>query len=527
LKLGKATDRNRVKITLFCVFEDSKHRIWIGSDYGLYLYKRETDSFVRFSHNPKDTTSLSNDVVKTITEDSAGNLWLGTVDGLNKLPAGQTGFVRYKNTGPGAIGLNSNEINCVAADKEGELWMGTNAGLNKFNPITRTVTVFEPDPENIHSLTSKNVKCAYIDKQGIYWFGTFRGGINIYDKNRNLFNLKLSNNFQENSNKAAIITSLAENKNGNVFIGTDDEGLLEFDRKTEKLRRVAFPKGPNGVIPIISMALARNNELYIGSFAHGLFILDVVTGRLQNLKKGTGVNDLNSNDIFSLKEDSKGNIWVGTNGAGVNVLKDKKVIVKLTPNPNGPNEEALPVNGYARAFAEDSEGNMWIGSHGAGLAMYNTATHSFKVFTRDNSQLPSDKIEALLCDRHGNIWVGTYGGGLSLFDKAKNQFINFSEKDGLQNTTIYQVVEDLHGRIWLSTNTGIGCFDLSTKSFRNFNNQHGVQNNNFVHGSGIRLTDGELFFGGLQGFNYFDPAALTINHNVPAVLLTDLKISNK
>lgn len=527
LPLGKATDRNRVKITLFCVFEDSKHRIWIGSDYGLYLYKRETDSFVRFAHNPKDTTSLSNDVVKTITEDSTGNLWLGTVDGLNKLPAGQTGFVRYKNTGPGAIGLNSNEINFVAADKEGELWMGTNAGLNKFNPATNTVTVLEPDPENIHSLTSKNVKCAYIDKQGIYWFGTFRGGINKYDKNGNLFNLKLSNNFQENSNKAAIITSLAENKNGNVFIGTDDEGLLEFDRKTEKLRRVVFPKGPNGVISIISMRLARNNELYIGSFAHGLFVLDVATGRMQNFKKGTGVNDLNSNDIFCLKEDSKGNIWVGTNGAGVNVLKDKKVIVKLTPNPNGPNEEALPVNGYTRAFAEDNEGNMWIGSHGAGLAMYNTATHSFKVFTRDNSQLPSDKIEALLCDSHGNIWVGMYGGGLSLFDKAKNRFINFSEKDGLQNTTIYQVVEDLQGRIWLSTNTGIGCFDLSTKSFRNFNNQHGVQDNNFVHGAGIRLSDGELFFGGLQGFNYFDPAALTINRNVPAVLLTDLKISNK
>jgi signal transduction histidine kinase/ligand-binding sensor domain-containing protein/DNA-binding response OmpR family regulator len=527
LRLGKATDRNRVRITLFCVFEDSKHRIWIGSDYGLYLYKRESDSFVRFSHNPKDSTSLSNDVVKTITEDSTGNLWLGTVDGLNKLPAGQTGFVHYKNTGPGAIGLNSNEINFVAADKEGELWMGTNAGINKFNPATRAVTVFEPDPENIHSLTSKNVKCAYIDKQGIYWFGTFRGGINKYDKNGNLFNLKLSNNFQENSNKAAIITSLAENKNGNVFIGTDDEGLLEFDRKTEKLHRVAFPKGPNGVIPVISMHFARNNELYIGSFAHGLFILDVVTGRMQNLKKGTGVNDLNSNDIFCLKEDSKGNIWVGTNGAGVNVIKDKKVIVKLTPNPNGPNEEALPVNGYARAFAEDSEGNMWIGSHGAGLAMYNTATHGFKVFTRDNSQLPSDKIEALLCDSHGNIWVGTYGGGLSLFDKAKNQFINFSEKDGLQNTTIYQLVEDLQGRIWLSTNTGIGCFDLSTKSFRNFNNQHGVQNNNFVHGAGIRLSDGELFFGGLQGFNYFDPASLTINRNVPEVLLTDLKISNK
>lgn len=526
LNLGKA-DRKRVKITLFCIFEDSKHRIWVGSDYGVYLYNRQSNAFTRFAHNPADTTSLSNDVVKTIAEDSTGNLWFGTLDGLNKLPAGKTGFVRYKNTGRNAIGLNSNEINFVAADKEGELWLGTNVGLNKFNPVTKKVTVFEPDPENIHSLTSKNVRCAYIDKQGIYWFGTFRGGINKYDKNGNLFNLKLSNTFQENSNKASIITSLAENSNGNVFIGTDDEGLLEFDRKTEKLRRIPFPSFHNTPVSILSLQYARNNRLYIGSFAHGLYILDPATGRMENLKKGTGPGDLNSNDIFCLKEDSKGNIWVGTNGAGVNVLKDKKVIVQFTPHPNGPNEEPLPINGYTRAFAEDRKGNMWIGSHGAGLAMYNTATRTFNVFTRENSQLPSDKIEALLCDSHGNIWAGTYGGGLSLFDRPNNRFINFSEKDGLQNTTIYQLVEDLQGRIWLSTNTGIGCFDLSTKSFRNFNKQHGVQNNNFVHGAGIRLTDGELFFGGLQGFNYFDPATLTINRNVPAVLFTDLKISNK
>jgi signal transduction histidine kinase/ligand-binding sensor domain-containing protein/DNA-binding response OmpR family regulator len=527
LNLGKAADRNRVKITLFCVFEDSQHRIWVGSDYGLFLYKRETDSFVRFAHNPTDTTSLSNDVVKTITEDSAGNLWLGTVDGLNKLPPGQLGFVRYKNTGPGAIGINSNEINFVAADNEGELWMGTNAGLNKFNPNTKAVTVFEPDPENIHSLTSKNVKCAYIDKLGIYWFGTFRGGINKYDKNGNLFNLKLSNTFQENSNKASIITSLAENKNGNVYIGTDDEGLLEFDRKTEKLRHLAFPRINNMPISVLALQPARNNQLFIGTFAQGLFIRNEATGNLENLKKGKGINDLNSNDIFCLKEDRKGNIWIGTNGLGVNVMQNKKVVLKFTPNPNAPNEEKLPINGYIRAFAEDNEGNIWMGSHGAGLAMYNTATRSFQVFTRDNSKLPSDKVEALLCDKQGNVWVGTYGGGLSLFDKAKKLFINFSEKDGLQNTTIYQIVEDLQGRIWLSTNTGIGCFDLATKSFRNFNNQHGVQNNNFVHGAGIRLSDGVIFFGGLQGFNYFDPATLTINRNAPAVLLTDLKLSNK
>ncbi|WP_205509569.1 hybrid sensor histidine kinase/response regulator transcription factor [Longitalea arenae] len=527
LDLGKAHDRSRVKITLTCIFEDSKQRIWIGTDYGLYLYRRGANSFRRFTHNSADASSLSNGLVKAIAEDSSGNIWVGTIEGLNRLLPDLTGFERYKNSGAQASGLNNNEINCIATDPAGQLWIGTNAGLHKLDPATRQVSSFVPDPDNIYSITTKDIKCAYIDREGIYWFGTFRGGINKYDRHLNLFNVKLSNTFQENSNKAAIVSALAESSNGHVFAGTDDDGLYEFDPRTEAMRRIPFPQKGNRPIPIISLYFTRTKQLYIGSYSQGLFIRDQATGHMENLRKGTRPQDLNSDLIFCIKEDSKGAIWVGTNGDGVNVLMNKKVIAKYTPNPNGRDEMSLPVNGYIRAFAEDRNGNMWVGSHGAGLALYHAATRGWSLYNQANSHLPSDKVESLLCDREGKLWVGTYGGGLSLFDKTKNQFINFSEKDGLQNMTIYQILEDLQGRIWLSTNTGLCCFDQRTKTFRNFNSQHGVQPNNFVHGSGVRTADGQLYFGGLQGFNYFDPARLTVNPNVPTVLLTDLKISNK
>ena len=526
MKLDTGTGSNRVRLTLFTVFEDSQHRIWVGADNGLYLYKREFDKFVRFTHNNADAKSLSSNIVKAIAEDPFGNLWIGTTDGLNRLLPNLSGFENYKNTGPHAIALSSNDIYCIAADKEGQLWIGTHEGLNKFNPQTNQVEVFVPEPDNIHSLTSKNIRCAYIDRQGIYWFGTFRGGINKYDKNGNLFNLKLSNAFQENSNKASIVSAFAESNHGTVFIGTDDEGLFEFNPATENMRRINFPQKTTAP-SIISLHHTRNNQLYIGSFAQGLFILDPTTGKMENLQRGSNPGNLNSNDIFCMKEDSKGAIWIGTNGNGVNVLQNKKVIAKFSPHPNTPDELRLPVNGYIRAFAEDRDGAIWIGSHGAGLAMYQPATRTWTVYTPNNSKLPGDKIESLLYDSHGQLWIGTFGGGLSMYNKATNRFTNFSEKDGLQNSTIYQIVEDLQGRIWLSSNSGICSFDPATKSFRSFNSQHGVQNNNFVHGSGIRLADGQVFFGGLQGFNYFDPAKLTINRNVTTVLLTELKISNK
>jgi len=242
---------------------------------------------------------------------------------------------------------------------------------------------------------------------------------------------------------------------------------------------------------------------------------------------GRGVGDLNSNDVYSIFQDSKGRIWVGTNGQGVNVLQDNKVIVRYTPAPAFAGDLRLPMNGYIRAIEEDRDGNIWIGSHGGGLAVYHPKDNSFTVYNQNNSQLPGDKVYALLCDSRGRMWIGTYGGGLSVFDKGSGQFINYTEKDGLQNTTIYQVVEDAQGHIWVSTNTGISSFDTSEKFFRNFTYYNGLQNNNFVHGSGIRLSDGELMFGGLQGFNYFYPSRLTINRNVPVVVLTNLQVANK
>jgi ligand-binding sensor domain-containing protein/signal transduction histidine kinase/DNA-binding response OmpR family regulator len=524
LNLGADTTIYKGKTTLFCVFEDSKHRMWVGTDHGLFVYRRDSKSFKQLTHDETDTNSLGNDKVKTIAEDSNGHIWVGTTDGLNRVQSDSAGFSIYRY----ACRLSHNEINCITADPEGYLWIGTSQGLNKLNPLTKAVDVFVPELGKPNSLTGKYIKSVYIDNHGIYWFGTFRGGVNKYDKNLNLFNLKLSNAVNENSNGPTIVSAFAETRNANIFVGTDGGGLYEFNRKTEQLRQINIPlKDKTTSAPsILTLCMAHNNKLFIGTYAMGVIILNPATGNIEHVQKGPGLNDLNSNDIFCLKEDSKGAIWIGTNGDGVNVMVNNKVTLKYTPRPVAANEVYLPLNGYIRAIEEDKDGNIWIGSHGAGLAIYHPATRTWTVYTKDNSQLPSDKVQSILCDSQGRIWIGTYVG-LILFDKATKQFIPFSEKDGLQNTTIYQVVEDLQGRIWLSTNTGISSFDLKTKSFRNFNSQHGVQNNNFVHGSGIRLSDGELFFGGVLGFNYFDPAKLTINRNDPAVLLTDLKISNK
>ncbi|WP_127124569.1 hybrid sensor histidine kinase/response regulator transcription factor [Pseudoflavitalea rhizosphaerae] len=505
--------------TLIAVYADSKKNLWIASENGLLQYAITTNTLKVYENDKTDPSSLPDNRVRAVTEDKWGNIWVGTATGLCKLKPDGSGFTRSF--------LNNPEITSIAADGEGLLWVGCSNGLYVYNIEKDTYSLFTQDFRNHQSLCSKGVRCVYIDQQGIYWLGTYQGGICKYDKNLNLFNLTLNSCFQENRNHVAVLTALAENKNGNVLLGTDGNGLYELNREKDQAHPVnlSLKHVEGNSLSILALLRSTNDKLYIGTYSHGLIILDQRTGECKQLVKGNGVNDLTNNDIFSLFEDSKGNIWIGTNGDGVVVVQGSRVIARYSPLArNG--ESLMPINGYIRAIGEDAEGNIWIGTHGGGVALLNTSSGKWKIYTQENSLLPSNKIQSLHRDKKGKMWIGTFSG-LAAYIPDNQQFKLYTEKDGLQNAMIYQIVEDGTGKLWLSTNTGISRLDTATESFWNFTHMNGLQNSNFVRAAGLELSDGELFFGGLEGFNHFYPNQLKVNRNVPRVILTDLRISNK
>lgn len=520
---------NPVSTVVECVFEDSQHRVWIGTFDGLFRYTIATNSFRRFLYREGDASSLGDDHVRAIAEDRSGTIWAGTLNGLSQLQPDDQHFITYRHIPGKESSLSDNAVNCIVADNDGLLWVGTRNGVNALHIASGKVSTYKTEDGNIFSLTGKAISCAWFDTAGIYWFGTFMRGINKYDKNINLFGLKLSSTFNKNGGPPLIVTNFAESPAGKVYVATYDGGLYEFDHRTGQVRPTPVRLNGKPVQPLTILAIhaAGANRLYIGTYGKGVMVLNTITGETRQIRTGGVPGAPYSNDIYCFGEDSKGNTWAGTNGAGLYVMRDDKVVVTYTSTPSGAHERLLPVNGYIRAIVEDADKNIWVGTHGGGLAMYQPVSDAWTIYNQSNSQLPSNKIQSLLCDSRGMMWVGTDGGGLSLFDKQKKQFTRFTERDGLQNTTIYQIVEDLRGQLWLSTNTGISSMDPASYKFRNFTSYNGVQHSNFFHGSGIRLSDGALLFGGLEGINYFNPAQLTINRNVPEVLLTDLRISNK
>ena len=521
---------NAATVHSICIFEDSKQHIWIGTDRGLWQHDPGSNTTKQLVHRAGDPNSLGGNQVNAIAEDRYGNLWFGTEKGISKLAPGSSSFVTYRQNNPNAnTTTNVDFIHSIGVDGD-HLWVGSGAGLLLFESRTGQAHHFAQDHRNIHSLKAPAVRSVFIDNQGIYWFGTVGGGVNKYDRNLNLFSHIQSNPFDEKGLNSPLVNAFAEAPDGRVFVGTE-AGLSLFDQPSKLFQHLSLASkrpGTGNRRRVLSLMMSKTGDLYIGSFADGLYVMNPATLSYVQLLKGPAPEDLNSNDIFCIREDRRGRMWVGTNGDGINVLDQAgKVTLRFTPTPKAPNDLKLPINGYIRDLIEDRDGNIWVATHGGGIACYVMASGKFVVYHTNNSKLPNDKVQTLLEDRSGKIWAGTLGGGIGILDRATGQITVLSEKDGLQNNSVYKIIEDQNGRKWVSSNKGISAIEPDIKKISHFNQHNGVQQNNFVRGAGLLLLNGDVLFGGLEGINYLNTGILKKNNHIPSVLITDLTVSNQ
>ena len=246
-----------------------------------------------------------------------------------------------------------------------------------------------------------------------------------------------------------------------------------------------------------------------------------VNYRYKNAKTKTG-----GNDVRVIFEDSKHNIWIGTNRGGLCLLDEEG---KVYSNPVHFDEALL--NGDVRSITEDNQGNLWIGCYGDGVYSYSPSTKKFKRHFNDpntEEQLKSDVVFGVKADRKGNIWIGTRGGGLCVFHPGKNIFKRYTDKDGLSNNTINAILIDNNQNVWASTNAGISKYDVSGSKFYNYNVFDGLQEGQFNPGSALyNEVGGYMCMGGTLGLNVFYPDQISDNLKKPEIMLTGLSLFNK
>jgi len=510
------------------IFEDNKGNLWVGTNHGLNVMDRRTRKFKRFFQS-ENINSLSDNSITAIHQDNRGRLWVGTNNGLNLYDYTSGTFTRFHQDAANSNSLGNNRVLAIEDAANGKLWAGTASTLDLFDIDKNQFTHFGSNPSIPTSLNKNgNVTALYGDKDGILWVGTYQGGINKLDNRLTYFDTYQNNPNDLNSLSFNVITSLAENAEGDVWIGTGGGALNLWKRATNTFTRYNPDPADKSSLAnwgVLSLCQGKkNNYLWVGMYGHCVDRYDPKTNKFTHYTKGDGPHQLNNDAVYALFEDSNGQIWMGTNGGGANVLDQKTGII--TKYLNDPNDQHSLGGNFVRCFMEDKRGNIWIGSTG-GVSVFHPSTRKFTNYNQSNSDIESDMVFAFCEDSKGYMWIGTLGGGLSKLDPTTKKVTTYTTAEGLPDNTINGIVEDKQGFLWISTNNGLSRFDPAKAVFMNSGLNNGIQSYEFSQGAALKTAKGDLVFGGINGFNVINPDSIIRNNKMPPVVITGFKLFNK
>jgi two-component system sensor histidine kinase ChiS len=553
------------------IFEDHEGTLWIGTaGGGLDQLDRETGRFVHFQNNPEDPQSLGANNVISIYEDSEGTLWIGTTGGgLNCFDREQNLFTVYQNDTDDPQSISSNNVTSILEDRAGMLWIGTNnAGLNRFDREKGTFLSIQNNPQDPQSLSNNSVTAILEDRASVIWVATYGGGLNQFDRKTRSFIRHQSDPKNSQSLSNDQLLSLYEDRAGVLWIGSFGGGLNKFDPEKHKfVLYQADPENPNGLNSNSIWAIYEDGQgvLWIGTNGGGLNRLDRETGEWRHyLNDPENRRSLSHDWVMSIHEDREGNLWIGTAAGGLNFFDQEREefiaygnmpsILDIFEDQNGElwvtslgaglnrfdrkTEEFIPyLNDANDPFSisantvnvlyEDRDGYLWVGTYN-GLNRFDRETERFIRYqtTSDSTSLVNNAVLSIHQDQSGTLWIGT-AGGLDKFDPSIEGFKHYREKDGLPNEFIYGILEDDDGNLWLSTNKGIAKFDPEKETFESFDVNDGLQSNEFNQGAYFKNSSGEMFFGGIEGFNAFYPDQITDNFYTPPIVITDFQLFNE
>ena len=561
------------------IFQDSKNRIWLGTTKGLFLFDPVTKAFRLFYYDGKDDNNFKHNFIYRITEDNGGDLWIATRQGLGRFNTLTQQFVVYHHDEGKPNSLTVNWTKAVFKDSKGNIWVGTQGGgIALFNKKDNSFRNFRHDPTNPNSVAHNDILSFVEGNDGKLWIGTENGGISIFDYERNTFvtyqhdatdNTSLSNNsihslykddigniwvgtwsggvnflphlkdkfthykqipFNSNSLSNNLVLCITGDSIGNIWIGTDGGGLNQLDQSRETFTHYKHDSQNDNSIStdyIITLVEISKGTLGLGYHRVGLDFFDRNKNVFTHLLENENSNGLSSASVSMTLKDREGNLWFGMFDNGGLCFYDTKKH-HFTRYRQNPQDERSFGGSSVFSLAEDKEGNLWVGTDN-GLDLFDRKNNQFihhRNDPRNKESLSHNTVRSILEDSHGNFWLGT-DGGLNLFNRKSNTFIAYTEKDGLANDAIYGIQEDDHGDLWFSSNRGLSRFDPVTKTCRNYDVSDGLQDNSFKPNAWYKTADGEMVYGGVNGFNIFHPDSIRDNTFIPPVWITDFNVFNK
>lgn len=528
------------------LLEDSGGNLWIGTGNGLYLFDKPTETFKWIRYDSTDSQSLIHNSVNTIYEDRSGNLWFGTGGGLDKLDKSGK-FIHYctnvRNPDSWEDGF-SRWVLSVFEDNDGLMWIGTSSGLIEFNRSTGLYTLYKHDPRDPESLANNFVRSISGDSDGNLWISA--NGVDIFNKQTKKFSRYGYDQKDPGSISGNYVTKILAERSGTIWIATDGRGLNKFTPGKRHVKEYPLDKYGDLTNHRWSLAEDKQGKIWIGtddglvSFdpVNELFIAEKFKSNVAGIlidKKGTlwmssrptgnlffkknGEEKINqfvdsegkifAETISFMRNSNDGNIWISTWDRILKLYPEKKKI-----------EEVVKFDVSIGALCEDKTGLLWIGTD-VGLICYdikNKTTTKFSYDASDSLTLGGNAVGDIFEDGFGNLWI-IANSTLNKFDRIRQKCIRWSGKVGLP-LGFFKAIGDSHGNIWIFNGNAIK-YNPVTDEVKIFAD--------VKFGQPYKMRNGEIYlvvprlFSKIQSLIRINPDSLRNNKFIAPIVLTDFR----
>jgi signal transduction histidine kinase/ligand-binding sensor domain-containing protein/DNA-binding response OmpR family regulator len=440
-QLGRSTVR--------ALFQDGSGRIWIGSESGLYYYDNTQNAIRLFEYPDRIQRKF---IVRSLHEDTDKNLWIGyDGEGVGVYNLANHNFTILESDEDNPHSISNNSVYKIYQSRDGILWLcNYGGGVNILDHKKYKFELYRHIRNDPNSLINNNARTIYEDRNGDIWIGT-RDGLELFDRNTKTFR-----HFQHKKNNprtisASIVIDILEDSHGNLWVGTFAGGLNLMDRKTGNFKHYLSQQTPN--------SLSNNNVYKIFEDSYN----DVWVGTLSGLNKYNRVDDNftvypNIVGIKEIFEDSNGRFYIGSD-RGLYLFNRRTTSL----------DKIWPMNGNIQIYwiSENSKGEIMVGTEGAGLLIFNSNLSLNRIISESN-YLPNSIIHGVLEDDNQNLWISTNSGLTRL--APDNSVMNFDVSDGLQGREFNSgsALKGSDGKFYFGGTNGLNAFFPDRVNINNY-----------------------------------------------------------
>ncbi|RPE00005.1 response regulator [Aureibaculum marinum] len=536
-KVANSTvNQNYSPINITSVRHTKHGKTYVGTNFGLKELDVANNKLIQTKLFLKDKGTFDG-AIESLFIDNENNLWIGsqTDQGIFKCTLtedGNNNIIELKQ-----LKYSTKKIMTFTQLSDSSLLIGTeNDGLFHIKNNGELIKNYAVSYNQENTILHNSIWSLFVDRDERIWMGYYNSGVAVSDKLYDKFMHIKSIPNNTNSLNIGAVMGIVKDNDDKLWIATDGGGIDVYNPKNSKITHINSKDAIaySGLTSdfIVCLFLDSKKNIYAGSWDSGFFVLKRGERKFKNYSIKNTSENLKSNTITSIDEDSKGNIWLGTYYQGLhsyNPVTNK--IIKY-------DSEVFEKNGLltidVRKVLIDSEDNIWLGTTNGLFKIeqlnngeFNITNFSDRMSEKYNNPSDANHILTIYEGTNNSIWIGTRGAGLCKYDKINDTFEWFNNTTGLHEENVAAIIEDSNNYLWISGNSGITKINLKDVKFTNYTSNDGLLSNDFNFGSVLKDKEGMLYFGNYKGVDYFNPEQIETNKRVPSLYLREFKLFNK